>query len=418
MLRYDALLIVAAEVMVLGIAIVSARVPQFADYFDKAFLSTVFLSAVVGILSNVLKKTWMNLLEDNAKLTANYGSIIGKYSEETGWLRYDNAGASEENRGRVRKDESLMVTLPVIVETSLGDVPVIVKDDRRKRYALPEELVPFASELMAAHDTSNVYNQLNIRVDDWGVEDGLFVVETSRTTYFSSLMTNRAMDYKLSNYMTVRDMVQYGPFLPSVGESVLSNHLGFNGLIISSDGKFPIVKRSKEMSIAKRTYGPSVAASLKAKYCLNEDRELTVDGILNSMVEETEDELKIPRSELIIPNDLSGAVVCAYRDIVEGNKPQLMFVMQCKLNSEEIHANFMKAMRAKAKSKAVLSSERRDLEDGDKLEWISLGDWKDACFMPDRIIVRGKEYPMVPSAVATVMLAGEKVYTRDLFRRD
>ena len=71
------------------------------------------------------------------------------------------------------------------------------------------------------------------------------------------MVTNRVMDFRMKNEMAVRDILQYGPFVPDISESVLSNHLGFNGFIITSDNKLPLVKRSNDMSIAKGTYGPT-----------------------------------------------------------------------------------------------------------------------------------------------------------------
>lgn len=51
---------------------------------------------------------------------------------------------------------------------------------------------------MKAHEFSDVYNQLNIRLDDYDFVESQnrLKLVTSRTTYFDSLVTNRAMDYK------------------------------------------------------------------------------------------------------------------------------------------------------------------------------------------------------------------------------
>ena len=58
----------------------------------------------------------------------------------------------------------------------------------------------------------------------------------------------------------------------------------------------------------------------------------------------------------------------------------------------------------KAKQKVVFSSERRDLEDGEHLKWISLEELHDAIYLTNRMIISGKSYPMVPSAVASIYL--------------
>ena len=68
-------------------------------------------------------------------------------------------------------------------------------------------------ELFSAHDTSNVYNQLNIRVKSWEQEGETFQLQTMRTTYFDSLVTNRAMDFRWQSGQTIRDLCAYGRFV-------------------------------------------------------------------------------------------------------------------------------------------------------------------------------------------------------------
>lgn len=48
-------------------------------------------------------------------------------------------------------------------------------------------------ELISSHTHSFVYNQLNIRVDSWKTKNDIFEINTSRTIYFNTLVTNRAV---------------------------------------------------------------------------------------------------------------------------------------------------------------------------------------------------------------------------------
>ena len=171
----------------------------------------------------------------------------------------------------------------MIVDAILNDKTINITD-RKKMYSIPEEASPYENDLFRAHDTSHIYNQLTVRVAAWGLGKDCFNIITERTTFYKSLITNRALDYRLPNEMTLRDLLQYGPFVPSLMESCLSNHLGVNGFIITSDGKIPIVRRKRVLSIGKHTYGPSVGASLKTKYCLDDEHnKFTMDGILKGI---------------------------------------------------------------------------------------------------------------------------------------
>ena len=46
-------------------------------------------------------------------------------------------------------------------------------------------------------------------MDNWKVREGKFIIETSRTSYYNSLVTNRAMDFKWKNKVSIRDLFEY-----------------------------------------------------------------------------------------------------------------------------------------------------------------------------------------------------------------
>ena len=119
-------------------------------------------------------------------------------------------------------------------------------------YEPPAFIREHEEELHHAHDGSFVYNNLNIRVDSWEEKENTFVTGTRPDEIFLLSPTDRAMDYRLKNGRTVRDELYDGPFPKDLSESELSNHLGFNGFLISSDGYVPLVKRRKDVSGGKR----------------------------------------------------------------------------------------------------------------------------------------------------------------------
>lgn len=155
---------------------------------------------------------------------------------------------------------------------------------------MPESVKENFDEIIAAHDTSSTYNRFMIRVDDWKVLPGVFSLKTSRTSYYNSLATNRAIDYKWKNGMSVRNLFEYGPFINSLSDSQLSNHLGYNGFVESSDGYIVFIKRSKAVSIGKGTYGDSVGASLKTEYALNDNKVFCKEGLRKAIIAEIEKE--------------------------------------------------------------------------------------------------------------------------------
>lgn len=67
--------------------------------------------------------------------------------------------------------------------------------------------------------------------------------------------------------MTNREFFQYGPFINPISDSKMSNHLGFNGFIITSDGKVPFLKRNKYVSIGKAHLWVECNGFIKNQVC-------------------------------------------------------------------------------------------------------------------------------------------------------
>ena len=286
----------------------------------------------------------------------------------------------------------------MVCEQKLQGTHIIIEDSS-DMYELPKIIRNHFEDILAAHDTSHVYNQLNIRVTGWQMdENAVFRINTARTTYFYSLVTNRAMDFKW-NGLTVRELLEYGPFLHSLAESKLSNHLGFNGFVESCDGYIAFVKRSKDLSIGKSTYGNSVGASMKVKYALDEARHFTKQGIMNAMLNEIFDELKIPPTALE-EFSCEKNIISAYRDLVEGGKPQLLFYAKSKWNKIQITDNFKRQL--KIKKNPAKEVELR--EDGTFILWIPKQRLKEMALAPELIVYEGKGYKMMPSASAAVVM--------------
>ena len=92
-------------------------------------------------------------------------------------------------------------------------------------------------------------------------------------------------------------------------------------------------------------------------------------------------------------------MIAAYRDIVEGGKPQLLFYMHARWTKEKIEKNFHEETKKDRKKKRYILS-----EDGRKLLWIHISEINQICILPDRIIYHGRAYRMMPSAAASIVM--------------
>lgn len=263
-------------------------------------------------------------------------------------------------------------------------------------FEVPQIIYDHFGDILNAHETSGIYNQLNIRVTGWNMKDSAkFEIKAARTTYFYSLITNRAMDYKW-NGLTVRELFEYGPFIHSLKESSLSNHLGFNGFVETSDGYIIFIKRKKNLSIGKKTYGTSVSATIKTKYALKKNKKFTKKRLKKAILNEVRDELKID-PKYIEEFSCKKNIIAAYRDLVEGGKPQLLVYMKSSKNKNKIIEDFQKSIKNK-------SSKNNLLEDGNIALCIDRKSLKDLVILPNCIIYKGKKYKMTFSTTASIVM--------------
>jgi len=277
---------------------------------------------------------------------------------------------------------------------------------------LPPEVESAYEELLGAHHSKVNTNNRMFRVDNWTIDGNVFVINMSPTTYFKSLVTNRAIDYKLKNGTSVRDLLEYGTKVCDLKDSKLSNHLGFNGFIESADGYLAFIYRGKDVSIGKKTWAASVGASLKVKYSLDRQQVFSEKGLENGIIKEIEDELRIKRHQLCpIGTQFKKIIlISAYRDLVEGGKPQLLFYAKSSLGKDEISGIFNagnKDVKKKARRiKNIRDKKEVQMEtDGSIIKWISKSELIDATYVfPDKIYNNEMEMVMVPSAAACVQM--------------
>ena len=271
---------------------------------------------------------------------------------------------------------------------------MITIHDEKTVYQLPNLIEESFFDVLAVHGTSTWYNNLNIRVKGLRFEEGRLAINTERTYYLFSMVTNRAADYEWRQTgVSIRALYEPGPRLLPLEQSLLSNHLGFNGFIISCDGFIVFVKRGDNLSIGKRTYGDSIGASLKCKYALDQNGYFTPEYLANAILCEIEDELKLTRKDIG-----RVSIISAYRDCVECGKPQLLFCSESTDDAYTISHRFAEGINQKdgqisipldRREKLRRVQEKKVLIDGGTLVWIHLDQLGDVTFEPQGIRYSG-----------------------------
>ena len=382
------------------------------DILDFTIIFSIIGTVFIGVITMGLKKILLSNIEDYLKLNSNYTELINIYSgSKSNMITYtinSNLYDNREYKIGLKKlkckevNGEIKFVFPVIlIKLCTEEIEYEVKDSKNK-YELPDWIKEHYDEIFAAHEGSDTYNQLNIRLDKVKITNNNTIEFcTSRTTYYSSLVTNRAMDFRLKNSLTVRDMFAYGPFVPQLEQSDLSNHLGFNGFIESSDGEIALVKRGKNVSIGKNTIANSIGASLKSKYAINEyDGEVTIEGIEKAIKMEIKDELGIKYEK--IEFSLKKNIIAIYRDLVEGGKPQLLFYIHMKkCTKDDINDAFEEKKNKKKEAKNVIEKNKID---GNKIICIKRKDLKQMFISRTLVVIEGKKYDIMPSASAALVM--------------
>lgn len=359
-------------------------------YIDIEMLTSVVAAFFLTSLATLISKMFTARFEDVTKLTDDYDSLVNMYKANTEMIKCGN--------------DNLHI-IPVGNVIQLRGKPVVIHDDPYKQYVPPKFCEDHYAELLSAHDSSNTFNQITLRTQKIQEIEGQVHISFARTTYFDSLVTNRAIDFKI-NDVSVRDLYAHGPFLNSLDKSKLSNHMGFNGMVETSDGEFIFIKRHGHVSIGKNTMQCSIAASLKAKYTLDPNGKITKQGISHAIIKEMEDELRLDkidryseRANNIFQNfSFENNVLYFYRDLLEGGKPQLMFYAKINVSKEELETVWNQ------KKLKLMTKKGQGQQDGNRILFIPKNEINNIPLTPNTIVLKNKRYRALPSVVATVAL--------------
>lgn len=403
LVKYKIIKILINLIVLIGIFIIFSKtitgLNSLFNFFDFTIISSIIVVSIVNIIILAIEKMILNKIEDSLKVTTNYNKLISNYvfKNEYEWKNTDPNTIDQNLPELITYKSDKLTVFPEILSCDLYRKQIEIVDCTNL-YTPPQFVNDNYFEIIKSHQTSDIYNQLNIRVDDWYFDDSKqkFIIKSSRTNYFHSLVTNRAMDYKLSNGFTVRSLYDYGPFVNPLSKSVLSNHLGFNGIIETSDNMILFIKRNKHLSTGKNVYGTSIAASLKSKYAIK-NNAFTLTGLKSAIINEIYDECKIhyPAKDFSLEENL----IAAYRDLVEGGKPQLVFYIHLQnITMDELRNNFNDFTKKNKNKK------HSTLEDGHKFLWIPKKDIHEITFGQDYFQYKNKKYYTTPSMLVSFVL--------------
>ncbi len=143
-----------------------------------------------------------------------------------------------------------------------GDPVITVEDSPKKRFELDPILQFNFGAIMQAHRASFISNPMMVRLDD-AVKDenGDVKLLTSRTAFYNDLVTNRSMDYKFNDDMTVREIFENGHYLTPLAESKMSNHIGVNAFIFQGDAMI-LAHRGGNATLSKNNFTSGLAFGL------------------------------------------------------------------------------------------------------------------------------------------------------------
>lgn len=396
----------------LGILILFAVIKVFSrdkiknplQMIDITIFTSIIFLYIVNKVTEIISVCINKKLEDSLKLGIDYNSLISRYPLCKNVVKYNNSSSVFIREGRKRTsttsinkcDKRDEYDFPIIIEKYTQDKTIIIEDSN-SLYKLPKIVEDNYERILKAHRHSNVYNQLNIRLDDYRVQGDKIILKTSRTTYFDSLVTNRSMDFKWGDLLSNRELLNPGPILHSLKDSILSNHLGFNAYVETNDGKI-FIMRGMDVSVGKNSLGSSISASLKTKYALDEEGNFTIDGLVNGIEKELQDELNLEKCDYEF--SLRKNLIAIYRDIVEGGKPQFLLFIKANITCKELENKFNAYKKKLMKSKA--NKLKRMSIDGHKLVYIESDDLSKLYITPDTIVFGNRSYDTLPTVSGTL----------------
>lgn len=292
-------------------------------YWDETFKQ--FIGTLVGVLTAVFIGAITHLVsvafEDRNKVTEDYKLIKETYTKED--LRQhlnfmDGTHIEFAYKGRANIIKSIEV-----------------EDDNDKFYNPTDVMSSNYVKLFNAHRGSFKKNVHTVRIDDVKEENDSLKIQTSRSTYFNHLVSNRVMDFPFAKSLTLRSLYEPGPDITPLRNSVFSNHLGIIGIIKTTDNFYILNKRSKTGSTSKDLLVTPVAFGLTAGV----KEKVTSDYITERVKFKANERLKESKEDHT--DYVTNIIQVGYgRDLYEAGKPHFFYLIEISLSKDEYLQRF------------------------------------------------------------------------------
>ncbi|MEE1005929.1 MAG: sugar kinase [Acutalibacteraceae bacterium] len=284
------------------------------------------------------------------KYSKNYAAYEREL-EASGFPRIKNGQKTE-----ARPDAALTLSsLSIYANNKNNPLNEIVITDIDRRYPLPKYIQYNSQDLLKAHSTTSFKrNEATIRLSDIDYSNNRLHLFTERSTYYEMLMTNRCMDFEYQPNMTLRQIYEYAETITDIAESKLSNQIGINGLISTSDGYLLVEKRDRSKSTWKDKFSQPISLAMKKKDIKEhlEKAELNnndVSDIFLSIIDKT----LLSNYGVSIKNgdytfDIKQNFLGLARDLLEGGKPNLYFAVTLNIDAKTLKSRMEEMASKKA----------------------------------------------------------------------
>ena|SRR5690554_1178408 len=298
-----------------------------------------FLGTLAGLVSTILIGSLAHLIalgfEDRNKVNKDYKELTEKYKYKEKKSIINNKEVVTNSDDNYEQEVTFFDNSKVkfLYKSNFARADkIVIKDSNKKMYVPTDVMSSNYVTLFKAHRGSYKENGFTVRTDDFNFDydNNILNINTSRSTYFNHLISNRVLDYPFEKSLTLRKIYEPGPVLTPLKNSVFSNHLGIIGIMKTKDDYYIINQRSKSGSTSKKLMVSPVAFGLSATI------KETVDEsyILKTMIEKIN--LRTDVEKLDDDKYIDQIINVGYgRDIYEGGKPHLFYLIKLNINKDE-----------------------------------------------------------------------------------
>ncbi len=252
----------------------------------------------------------------------------------------------EELNAFYNKEKPLLLIPTLNIYTNCSLNTTFKVEDNQELFKLNDFLTYHSKELLVAHKNSTKSNNATIRLNYISlINENEIGLNLMRSNYFQMLITNRCMDYKLTEGMSLRDLYEYNNRVSALKDSLFGNQIGITGLIITKDEYLLIEHRTLKKSTWKDKFAQPISLAFKvsdvfSKEEINENKDLLTDSNIDSkmmgVIKKTlKNNFNLVENEDYDQINLSSNFLGIARDLLEGGKPNFYFYVKVNYNAEE-----------------------------------------------------------------------------------